>query len=356
MLQSPIMFRVSYINNLPSPVTVGLRSGLKFTLPPQPSFTCDKLLIRIVIDINHPTVRNDIQRLLSVVTNDGSPELKALREGLRLEVEQNHHGGATIVMDYPLSYDRLREMGGVVYYHEIDTIFSLSNVDSCPPHPFSEEGRNLQLIDTNACGNTGAFGYSIEMIDNCGKYGERYISIAKKVYRITPTKDVTRRDGIYIVSNYPIEREWGTDEREVRHHSFENAEDELGIFRTAEEALTLGDIATARKQEILSLEHSLNLQKVEIQNLKQTHERELHQLEREKKLLEMDAEKHTRLVEELRQQSEHQLKMERERVKDYYESRSYERKDSNETLKFLPAIVVGLGAVFMALKPLLGGK
>ena len=51
-----------------------------------------------------------------------------------------------------------------------------------------------------------------------------------------------------------------------------------------------------------------------------------------------------------------QLKLEEEaekrrvEMKDLYEERSQRRKDSGESLKFLPNLIIGLGAVFLAIR------
>jgi hypothetical protein len=302
----------------------------------------------------HHSVKVDVQRLLSAVDEMSSSELKAMKEAFRLTAHGNNYGGAVLILDYPVTVESLKKAGGSIYFQELDTVFSLLSYRDCPPHPFGLAGRNLYLIEEHekAFGDS-SFTYAVELIDNMGKYGDRYLNIGNKVYRVSAKQDSSRRDGIYIITHQPVDSDVEMSEKEVQHYPFEGAEDKLGIFRTAEEALNLGDMSLARRQEILNLEHQVNVNKAELTLVKQGHEREMADKERELRLLEMEREKQQRIIDELRATTEHQLKLERERVKDYYEDKSFERKNDNELLKFLPTVVVGIGAVVMAIRSFL---
>lgn len=351
---SPIEYRLSYINNMPVPVTVEWRSGIKFTLPPQPSFDSNCLVVRVEITI-HPSVKVDIQRVLSAVTDDDNSELRALRQAFRLSVKNPSYGSSVLILDYPLTLEQLRQYGGSVYYHELDAVFSLMNFHQTPPHPFGIAGRNMHLIDAaDKLGSKIGFNYAVEVVDNAGKHGDRYLNIGNKVYRAPAQRDPERRDGIYIISNEPVEGQVELAEREIKYYPFEGAEEAIGLFETPEEALNLGDLSLAKRQEILNLEHQITIGKAELVMTKQTHEKEMADKDRELKLLEMERERQARVIEELRSEAEHRMKLERERVKDYYEDKSYERKNENEVLKFIPGVIVGLGAIFLAFRNLMG--
>ena len=352
---SPIEFRTTFINNTNLPITVEWRSGLKVTLPPTPSFDCRKLIVRIEVTVHH-SVKLDIQRLLSSVDEQSTPELKAMKEAFVRTALGNKYGGAVFILDYPVEVDTLRKAGGSIYYHEVDTVVSLLSYHDCPSHPYGEAGRNIQLVEAHSeLFGDQSFNYAVELVDNTGKYGDRFLNIGNKVYHVHAKQDSTRRDGIYIITHTPVDSSVDLSEKEVQHYPFEGAEDKLGLFRSAEEALNLGDMSLARRQEILNLEHTASISKAELTLVKQTHEREMADKERDLKLLEMDRENQERLISEMRAAEEHRLKMERERTKDFYEDKSYERKNDNEVLRFLPAVIVGIGAVFMAFKSIFGG-
>lgn len=351
---NPITYKVSYINNLSKAVTVVWRSGLRFVLPPQRGMESNKLVVRVEITID-ASAAPDIRRQLSAVNDASSSELKALREAFTVKILENTYGGATLILDYPLSLEQLHACGGSVYYHELDSVISLHDHQSAPPHPYSEEGRNLRLIEASDLGLSGiGFGYSVEIIDNNKSYGDRFLNIGNKVYKVAAQKDRDRRDGIYVIANHPTQGEIGREGRDVQYHPFEGAEEKLGIFKSAEDALNLGDASLARKHEIVSLEHNLAKQKIELQETKNAHQKEMLEKETELKRVETERDRQTRIITEMREAAEHSMKMERERAKSYYEDRAYDRKDTNEVLKFLPSIIVGIGAVLMAIKTFAG--
>lgn len=70
------------------------------------------------------------------------------------------------------------------------------------------------------------------------------------------------------------------------------------------------------------------------------------EMDREVKRLQRESAESQAELERVRQKEE----LERQRIKDYYEDRAFSRKDNNEALKIIPSIVVGIGAVFMAIK------
>lgn len=343
---SPIEHRLTYINNLPVPVVVAWRSGLKFTLQPNPSLENQSLLMRTEIIVT-PQVKFDIQRLLSAVDDNSTAELKSMRDAFKLQVKGNFHGGATLVLDYPLTLDKLREFGGTVYYSELDCVVSLLQLEDVPPHPYSEAGRRSQTItDSPIDHGRAGFGYAVEIVDNAGKYGERYLNISGTVYKVSPMKDWERRDGIYIVSNYAARGELGPDGLNVTHYPFELAEADLGLYRSFDEAKHLGDISTGRKEHLASLEHQLTIAKAELQRAKVEHDTDM--VERNRELQRLEAE--TVRLKGDRDRLEHEHTLERARLKDYYESRAHFRKDHSEAIKILPSIIVGIGAIFMAIK------
>lgn len=345
---SPIEYRLTYINNLPHEVTIVWRSGLKFRLPPVPSMDNDRLIARVEITV-HPAVKLDIERVLSAIDETATSELKAMREAFSVEIKGNKYEGARIILDYGLTLDELRKFGGTVYYSELDCVVSLLPFEQVPPHPYSEEGRQQQVVAGSVLSPELGFGYSVEIIDNAAKYGERYLNIGGTVYKVVPKKDYSRRNGIYVLSNQFDPEQLDADPMEVKFYDFANAE-EIGLYRTFDEALHRGDIQTARKQEIATLEHEITMRKSELARERQKHEREMLALETKLKEQTTEAERRSQEFKELRERMEHDRELERQRTKDFYESRSYVRKDSSEAVKIIPSIVMGLGAVFMAIK------
>lgn len=334
-LHAAVEFRTSFINNTSEPIVVLWRSGLKLTLPPRSDLHKSAFLARVEIQLSHE-VKTDAQRILSGIGEDASAELKALRDAFTYHVERNRWSGAVITLDYPLTVEQLREYGGSIYYHELDVVVSLELFENVPPHPATEEGKNVHLTNTEEKEEESGFLYAVDVVDNLAVFGERFLNINGKAYKVKPKIDLNRRNGIYITSNRPSSNARTDNNKEVSYFLLEKAE-ELGLYRTMEEAMANGDLATARKQQLVELEHQLAVEKRKFQQLEQQHRLETAEKERELKKLEGDLK-----GADLRLQQ----------MKDYYESRSFERKDQSETIKFLPTVLVGLGALFAFIKSL----
>lgn len=346
---SHIEQRLTYVNNLPVPVTIEWRSGFKFTLPVEPCMESATLIVRVEIFISR-MAKKDAEKLLSTIEDTASKELQNMRKSFSVQIKENTYGGAKIVLDYHITLEELQLRGGTVYYHELDCLVSLFSMDEVPPHPFSQKGMHQQVVTGSPVDHDGlGFGYAVEIVDNTAKYGERYLNIHNKIYKVTPKKDYSLRDGVYITSNYAVEGELGVSGVNVRYHPFSDTENLLGLYSTYEDAIALGDPASMRKQEITTLEHELSKNRAVLQQARQ--EFDAQTLTRDQELLRLQS---VAEQEKLgREKAEHAMDLERQRSKDYFEERSYVRKDSSESIKFLPSVIMGIGAVFLAIKAFL---
>ena len=345
---SPIEYKISYINNLPVDVTVGYRSGLKFVLNPQRSMFSSRLVVRVEILIRDKC-KTEIQSILSAITEDSTPELKAFKEAYTMQIQYNAYGNISLIVDYSLDIEKLRKLGGTIYFHELDIVISIDGISDCLPHPFSEEGRKLQLLCANKEDNE-QFVYNVKLIDNLGKYGPRDISIGGKVYKVETSKDGSKRDGVYITTNKAVSTDTveNTDDKEVTFYPIDS--EDIELFKTYEEALTLGDSVTSRKKKVADLELIALEQKRELQDVKHQNELLIIEKNKEKVVIEEERERHKYILEQLRRENEERLESERARQKDYYDNRSYQRKEQSEIIKWIPSLITGaaviIGAIF----------
>lgn len=351
---SPVRIQVEYLNNLQKEVVIGLRSGLKFRLPPVPDFQSNRLIVRVTLEFNQD-VRFDMARVLSVVNETMSMELNAMRDALSVYVEdpyQNRLGN--IVLDYSVGLDQLMQQGGTLYYHELDCVMSIEAFDEVPPHPYSEEGMRQQVMATSLINQTDSCGYAVEIVDPTGKYGKRYLNIGGRIGEITPiTTDHARRPGIYILSNR-FEGNGFNVGVKTEYYSLDTpVEDTLGLYRTYEDAKYNGDQANARKERLAKLDLEIQQQKKENQHQQQLYEQEMLRKEDLIKELQRQHEAKLQELKEEQLRADYAREAERQRLKDYYEDRAYMRKDQSEVVKILPTIVVGIGAIFLAIKSLL---
>jgi hypothetical protein len=347
---TPVEYREAFINNLGVPVTMLWRNGLKFVLPPEPDINHNTLVIRVFITVRASAYRGVVD-FLSQLADNATPELKVFQEAFTISANGNFWQGGEVVLDYAVSLTQLKELGGTVYFSEVDKVLSLEPVSEHISHPYSDEGRKHQVLMENPLElDEQGFGFSVQMVDNAGLCGLRYLNISKQVYKVTPKKDIRKRDGIYIVSNHSMSSKGGNGEFETRYYSFESAEDVLGLWRTYEDALYSGDLSLANKKELARLEQNVAEMRLEKQGVEQKHALELIERDKELKRVTALAEEESARVAKERAEFEYKESVKRQELKDHFEERSHVRKDQSEGLKFLPTLLVGLGAIFAALK------
>jgi hypothetical protein len=345
--------RVSFINATTFAITVVQRSGLKVTIPPKQSFRSRDFIIRQEFQIA-AEVKENVRAVLDVVDDSSPIVLQRLKAALA-EADKTFglYARANLILDHPITLDQLKQHGQSVYHHESDTLVSMLNPGFVPLHPYSEQGRNAKMMeDTPVKVGGDSFGYCVEIVDNTGRFGDRFVNIANQVYRIRTKRDVARRDGIYIGSSDPDEGELFTGSYSVNRIPLDAPDHEkYGVFKTFEEAKTLGDLSQAQKRQLADVEFATTHLKRELEQEKLRHSREMAGVEHDLKLSEARA-KEAELIRDRREaelkeeraRAEHLLAIERLRLKDKYEERSLDRKDRSEIVKMLPTIIVGIGA------------
>ena len=261
-----------------------------------------------------------------------------------------------------------------LYMEGMDIVMGFCDCWSLPAHPSSTYGKITHPANLS---DHPCFVFSIRIIDNSGNFPCKFIFIANHVYPVWPEKDITMDDGIYIYR--PIASTGVYKSRDtVEIHALEEYENH-GLFDTMEDAMTQGNPgklhelkvsenkrkeADSKSQEIEN--RILNSQKeLETSLLKHQHALEKLQIEREQQMREFTdkRERDQRQHEDnlRREREEHRAEMRRKeeqweedrrrlQVKHTYEEQSLQRKDNSEVLKYLPSLIVGLGAAFMAFK------
>lgn len=355
--------RVSFINNTSVAITVVQRSGLRVSIPPKPSFRSSGFVIRAEWAIS-AEVKENVRAVLNGVDDRSSQELQLLKRALQESDEkQGFYAPAKLILDHPISVEQIKNHGRSVYHHESDLVISLLSVQAAPLHPYSEAGRNAKMmVDTPVRVGGSSFGYCVEIVDNTGRFGDRFLNIVNTVYRVRPIRDTTRRNGIYIGSSTPDTGVFQPGEYTVKFLPLDSPDqDQCGLFKSYEEAEHLGDLSGARKRELAEIEHATAHLRRENDQLKQQHVLEISEWEfklKHAEALQKEAdfkrERRESELEEERKRIEHFLALEKLRVKDRYEERSLDRKDRSEIVKMLPTIIVGIGAAIPIVMKLFG--
>jgi hypothetical protein len=201
-------------------------------------------------------------------------------------------------------------------------------------------------------------GIFVELIDNENNITNRYMYVARQLLELPARRDQTKQSGVYFTT--AVHDKDGDTNMDPKFYSFEDAEEALGLFKTKEEAMTGGNPEFIAKTKYAEQEAALRDAQRELEKVKNDHKiAEQHRLEKmaalkhdleEKQLymkekindLEHNLEKTKKRNSELKEESDSR-KLTRA---DYYEERSYERKDSSELIKFVPALIVGAIGMF----------
>lgn len=332
--------RISFINRTHKPITIRERTNFKFVLPPFPQFQHEQeFIFRIEYFFNSEKVKNNTELLLDRLRSLDKT-LEILKASFSANVIKRIHGGIDFIVEYSIPIHVLESLGETVYFSEIDLIVSCDNEIACPNHPFWIHG-NVNERRTVDVRSAKSFGVEIFVNDPFQEYGTRFVNILGKVHRITPECNRRTRRGVE-VRRY-VNGNWGS-----LFYEFDIADKEVMLFRTEDEALFNGNIDNIVKRELAEYERNNLMLKRELEaskarlSIREMEYSELKQKSDERRL-EMDA---------LRAEQEHARALERDRIKDSFESKSYLRKDTSESLKFIPTLVVGLGALFLGIKNL----
>jgi|SRR6185503_1858871 len=346
--------RTAALNFTSQDLSIAYRNGLKFNLPRQwdPDHQ-GQLIIRTDILLSQ-LVEINVDHLLSVVEEHCTPEMRLVRTAIGPQGETNVYRrpfeAQTITIDYSISIPELRNYGGSVYFHDVDLMVSQLPIHRAPEHPFSEQGMlKAQCVDLHRQ-TGGRFGFSIEIVDNQGAIGDRYINLGGHISRISAITNYRKMDGVYVSWNHSVCGKLDLPDTQVRCYPFEEADLEFKLFRTYHEAERFGNGDDVRKKEIADIEHDTAVLKAKMQAEKVEVDRKNLELDSALKSLTHQYEMLKTERDELMGRQSHTLEIEKQKLRDYYESRSYERKDRNEVVKFLPSVIMGIGALVLAVR------
>ncbi len=337
---------VDYINGTRTNITVIERNGIKITIPPSGLIDVRGFIVRSTFKFNE-SVNFDADGLLNDVTENSSIELRQLRDAMINGLRTKVYGHYVISIDYNIEPNDLLESGGTMYYSNLDLVVSVRDIAHVPPHPYSEEGRKLKMLtEDDDINSVGSFGYKLKIIDNGGNFNARWVNIAGRPFRIPAIKDPTLTDGVYLTSTGAS---IGAPPK-IEMFTFDEAAEKLHLYKSKEEAEALGDLFLQRERELKERELSFKEFENDYKLRRQEMQTTIDAREQSFKLKELEYDEKLARLNHIRDEIEHQRKLEEIRKKDYYENRSYERKDSSEILKYAPVVVAGVFALFAALR------
>ena len=344
-----VRIEIDYVNNLGVDVVVLDRRGIEFHIPSRFKPSSKQLEFKIYemfhlqegvsLRFNEHERDSDIVKLQQNFLDSLNYDSKAQRMTRK----------SLVTMSVKLN--DLRDRNNSVYVKEYDIVIYIAKPGYTVLHPATVSqiinGFNLNKTKVND------FEFNIRINDPNNKMGNRWINISGLIYQIIPSRDSTQLEGVVITTS-------SSDLNGEFVHvpmSIEDFKEKVKTYQSYEEAETFGNLESMTKvqadKELEKLKHD-NLiaeQKLkgEVAQHKAEAEKVKHDLEITQSDLKAQEAKHKAELELLNIQinrEKHNMEFQSLQRKNYYEERSYDRKDSSELIKFLP-MIIGAGLVLL---------
>ena len=233
-----------------------------------------------------------------------------------------------IVFDRTIKARMIKE-STFIYLHDEDILMCSSEHANRILHPNSPEGVT-DASHYDYVTNNGMTGFFVEIVDNDSSIGTRFIFTGKRLLEITPVEDINRRTGVYyhVAQNHPAA---GVD-IEKSYCSSDEAMENIGLFRTKDEAITGGNPENISKSEL----ESMKLQTARAQYDLETFRTENTMLKEK--------------IEKVKLERDDFFNERKSRRTDTYEERSAARKDSSEVYKIAAAIAGTAVAMYFGMR------
>lgn len=342
----PVEYRVTFLNNSSLDITVVDRSGFRHTVHANYEIGEQKFTIRTEIRIRTDSIR-EVRKFLSTIDTRFNCDLTLIKQTM---LENNgSYNGFTVFIDHAVGIDEIKQMGGSIYCKPKDLVISVGNIYNSSPHPYCEDSVSDYILHESLNDQKlGSPVFKIELVDNNNQVSSRFVFAFGNLHEVIPKTDINRESGVYLTMMEPNVLNDSGYSIVQKRYSFEEAREKLGLFKSREEAATAGDIQLIRKEELVRLEHANNLLKQESIELKASLDREATLRESELKKQQSEMQERIDKLKAERDEQEHFREQERAARKDEYDRRSTERKDYSEAIKFLPFVVMTIGALVAA--------
>ena len=344
-----VKIEIDYVNNLGVDIVVLDRRGIEFHIPSRFNPSSKQLDFKIYemfnlqegvsIKFNEHERDKDIQKLQQNFLDSLNYDSKAQRNSRKSLVTTT------------VKLNDLRDTNNCLYVKEYDIVIYIARPGYTYLHPATVSqvinGFNLNKAKVND------FEFNIRINDPNNKIGNRWINISGLIYQIIPTRDATQLEGVVVTTS-------SSDLNGEFVHvpmSIDDFKEKVKTYPSYEEAETFGNLEHLTKaqaeKEIEDLKHKNTMAeqtlKGEVAQYKAEAEKVKHDLDVSNADLKQMEAKHKAELELLQIQinrEKHDMEFQSLQRKNYYEERSYDRKDSSELIKFLP-MIMGAGLVLL---------
>ena len=349
---------MSFHNHLGYAISVLDINNISMTIPNSQSPTGEPIFI-IEYRINFTSdVNINWERVLDEKnTNPTIETLKAIVKNNSNNIKLTSFGNEYII-EYIIRHQTLVKNDFALYYSDLNLVVAKADKSYDKVHPLSSVGQSLIL---NTSENITGFQYRIVINDPYNQFGERYVNLNGSVFKVRRTVDNSIKPGVYIhTKDECMDSGNFVNGQSNTFYEFSEADAIVPLYSTVHLAASLGDMNHKQTQEIKEKEAevkerlaNLNLKKIEMESrlkdMEYKHKQEYAVLERENVRLKDALDREKQIREDKSSESKHRMddharKMDSNAREDkaYYERRTYERKDTNEFLKWIPVVLTGI--------------
>ena len=352
-----------FINHIHRPVTVITRTGLRIVVPhtplkhnphhrgkktpySPPNEPC--FIIRGRVGAHFDVILDTTE-----LSNDNgvstSVEAQALLDSVQVmedRIFRNSHSSTCV--EYRIPVADFDENNGVLFLQNIDLQVSILDQSLTPPHPHSMIGlrnRDAQSFkqDLVSC---GVF-YGVYIRDQNREYGDRYINLNGSVLRV-PLKDEVsdERDGVYLITSGKLKSQLPHDRMLVEYYTFAEADEKIGLWKSYNDALTLGNPQDKMRRDLEDRKQALALLEIEAKEERIRREREIETERDSMRLALMEYENQLKRIDQINrlmaaelERREQHFRREMAILKEITGARDHERRESMEIIKLIPTLI-----------------
>lgn len=363
---------MAYHNHMGYAVSVIDMNNISMDIPNSQSPTGEPIFI-IEYRLNFTSdVNLNWERVLNEKTTDPTVEaLKTIVKNNAANIKITSMGNEYII-EYIIRHQTLAKNDFALYYSDLNIVIAKTDKSYDSVHPLSKVGQSLIL---NSSENVTGFQYRIVINDPYNQFGERYVNINGAVFKVRRTVDPSIKPGVYVhTKDECTDNGHFINGQSNQFYEFSAADDAIPLYGTVHLAASLGDMNYKQTQEIKEKEAevkerlaSLNLKKIEMESklkdLEYKHKQEYAILERENVRLKDALDREKQIREDKSSVSKYKMENHSRNMdararedKAYYEQRSYERKDTNEFLKWIPVVLTGILTIVGLVTKMVGGS
>lgn len=355
-------FGYQIFNTMFRPVFVATRTGIRFEVPRQSVNVNSNpgVLIRVKVSAS-PSVNLDVSGLSNdkgtkASTKEAAAYIAAVQSASAKALGQAHR---VCFVDYVIPEEDFDNNGGLLFLQSLDIQLSVLSAANTPYHPYSISGqrdRDAYALRASTEINTM---YGVVIRDKDGFFGSRFLNINGEVYRVPVIRDGQEPDGVYRHVTGRTTGEFTVDRTAVEFFEFEEADKELGLYLTYNDALSLGNQAEKNKREYetqantfkqAELQAKIHQAQADAAFSREKEAMRLHTALREHKLREFELVQQELEAEMNRRET--LLRRDILLLKELSEKSGYIRRETTDLMKTIPMLITSGIALVVAIQKL----